>query len=123
MKIRVGQYEIGIEITQKMVCPAGTAYHVIDYTYRGVCIHSASTGAIYGKPNPISMLDQTYTINEEHYQDVDHPDPQPHGYNPAERTIKVGSINGRPAWWEEKDKTHRQAIIEAMAQIITEEAA
>lgn len=122
MKIRIEGAEIGVEITQKMVCPAGSAYWIIDYTLDGVCIHSASTGAIYGKPNPIAMLEATHTTDEEHYQDVPNPDPQPEGGMMYGKQIKVGSINGRPAWWAENEKTHRQLIIEAMAQIVRKAA-
>jgi len=97
-----------------MVCPAGTAYYTIDYLIDGVCIHSATTGAIYGAPNPIAMLDRFFTWNEYHYQDIDNPDPEPEGI----AGIKKGTTGGRPAWWIEKSKTHRQAIIDAVSQIV-----
>ena len=72
MKIKINE-EIAVEvkITQKQTCPAGTAYYNIDYLIDRICIHSAATGAIYGEPNPIAMLDRNYTITECHYQDID----------------------------------------------------
>jgi hypothetical protein len=54
------------------------------------------------------------------HQDIPNPDPQPEDYHKQDRTIKVGTVGGRDAWWEEKSKTHRQAIIDAVAQIIVE---
>ncbi len=116
MKIKVNEnIAVGVKITQTMVSPAGTAYGTIDYMYEGVCIHSATTGAIRGEPNPIAMLDRSYTWTEPHYQDIPNPDPKPEG---TTAKISAGSYGGRPAWWEEKAQTHRQAIIEAVAQII-----
>jgi hypothetical protein len=120
MKIKIEEKgkEIGIAITKKQTCPAGTAYWQIDYLYRGICIHSAGTGAIWGNPNPIEMLDRKFTVNQYHYQDIPTPDPQPVGKDYEGRTIKVGSSDGRPCWWEEVWKTHRQAIIESLEQIV-----
>jgi len=120
MKIRIGEAEIGVEITQKMLCRAGTAYHQIDYTYRGICIYSVSTGAIYGQPNPLGILDVAYEWSIPHYQDIPEADPMPEGENRVGRTIKRGTFGGREAWWEVHTKTHRQAIIDAIAQIITD---
>jgi len=115
MKVRVNEKIVAeVKITQTTVCPAGTAYYTIDYLIDGVCIHSATTGAIYGAPNPIAMLDRIYSLNEYHYQDIDNPDPEPEGIT----GIKKGSSGGRPAWWIEKSKTHRQAIIDAASQIV-----
>lgn len=119
MKVRVNeQIVVEVKVTQTMVCPAGTAYYTIDYLVNGLCVHSATTGAIYGSPNPIEMLDRMYTYSEYHYQDTPNPDPMPEGEDAKNRIIKSGSVGGRRAWWEEKGKTHRQAIIEAVAQIV-----
>lgn len=123
MKIKIDNAEIGVQVTQKMVCPAGTAYWQIDYMFEGVCIHSAHIGAIYGSPNPVATLDWTYMIRpiEYHYQDISAPDPQPTDGMMYGKRIKVGSVNGRPAWWVEKGKTHREAIIESLGQIVRKE--
>jgi hypothetical protein len=61
MKIRISD-QITVEpiVQQGMVCPAGTAYWTIDYRLAGLTIHSATTGAIWGSPNVIAMLDRTY---------------------------------------------------------------
>jgi hypothetical protein len=115
MKVRVNEkIVVEVKITKTMECPAGTAYYNIDYMIDGVCIHNATTGAIYGAPNPIEMLDRQYTWTEYHYEDIPNPDPRPAKYTGA------GSSNGRPAWWIEKSKTHRQAIIDAVSQIVSE---
>ena len=121
MKIRVNdKIVVDVKIIRTMVCPAGTAYHTIDYLIDGVCIHSATTGPIYGDPNPIAMLDRFYTWSEYHYQDIPHPDPQPIGDAVGGKKIGCGTSGGRPAWWEEKSQTHRQAILIAASQIIIE---
>jgi len=127
MKVRVNdKITAEVKITQTTVCPerencgSGTAYYTIDYLINGVCIHSATTGAIYGSPNPIAMLDRFFTVSEYHYQDIASPDPMPTGDEAKNRKLGRGTSGGRPAWWEEKGKTHRQAIIEAVAQIVKE---
>lgn len=121
MKVKVNEkIAVDVKITQTMVCPAGTAYYTIDYLIDGVCVHSATTGAIHGAPNPIEMLDRMYTYSEYHYQDVLDPDPEPTGDNAKYQAIRVGTSGGRPAWWEEKGKTHRQAIIDAVSQIVVD---
>ena len=123
MKIKVNE-KIAVEpqIIQKSTTPSGNAYWKIDYMYNGVCIHSAATGCISGNPNPIEMLDRKFTVNQYHFQDVPNPDPQPVGKDYEGRTIKAGSLSeggpSRPCWWEEVGKTHRQAIIEAIDQIM-----
>lgn len=119
MKIKVTE-KIIVEpqIIQKSTTPSGNAYYQIDYLYQGFCIHSAATGCISGNPNPIDMLDRKFTVNQYHFQDVPNPDPQPTGDDYKGRTIKVGSSDSRPCWWEEIGKTHRQAIIEAIEQIV-----
>ena len=128
MKIRfkgIGQHrnnvDLDVIITQKYVCPAGTAYWQIDYCIDGICIHSASTGAIYGSPNPIEMLESEFTWNETHYQDILNPDPVPEGEERQGRKIGVGTSGDRQAWFETKSKTHRQAIIDALEQIVEED--
>ncbi len=119
MKIKVNEkIAVGVKITQTMVCPAGSAYYTIDYLYNGICIHSATTGAIHGEPNHIAMLDRSYTWTEPHYQDIPNPEAKPEGDAALGRKISSGSYGGRNAWWEEKNNTHRQAIIEAIAQIV-----
>ncbi len=119
MKIKVAEgIEVGVAITETSRCPSGSAYYTIDYLIDGVCIHSATTGAIYGNPNPIAMLDRLYTWTEEHYQDVLNPDPVPEGDERKGRTISGGTVGSRHAWWEEFSQTHRQAIIKAAAQIV-----
>ena len=121
MKIRINEnIAVGVKILQTMICPAGTAYYTIDYLYEDICVHSANTGAIYGEPNPIAMLDQGFTWKEPHYQDIDNPDPKPEDIGCRNHPGGAGSYGGRNAWWEEKAKTHRQAIIDAVAQIIVE---
>jgi len=97
MKIKIDNAEISIQVISKMVCPSGRAYWKIDYMYEGICIHSVHTGAIYGNPNPVAMLDETYTISEYHYQDIPTPDPQPADGMMYGKHIKVGSVNGRSA--------------------------
>jgi len=119
MRIKVEEgIEVGVEITQKGTCPAGTAYWVVDYMVDGVCIHSATTGAIYGNPNPLAMLDREYTWHETHYQDVPDADPKPEGEIAQARKISVGTSGNRPAWFEERHQTHRQAIINSIAQLV-----
>ena len=103
-----------------MVCLEGTAYWTIDYTYEGVCVHTAETGKIYGKPNPVNMLDKLFSRNENHYQDVENPDPAPEDLGTVKRPGGSGTAGGRPAWWEKHTKSHRQAIIDAMRQIVKE---
>lgn len=126
MKIKVNEkIAVGVKITQKMVCPAGTAYYSIDYMYESpngekICVHSAGTGAIYGEPNPIAMLDRTFSWSEPHFQDIPDPDRKPEGEAARGRKICVGRHGGRNAWWDEREKTHRQAIIDAVAQIVEE---
>jgi len=121
MKIKVNEkIVVEVKITQTQRCPAGTAYWTIDYLIDGVCIHSATTGAIYGSPNPIEMLDRWYTWTETHYEDLPSPDPMPIGDNAKGLKLSRGSSGGRPAWWVERSKTHRQAIIEAIEQIVKE---
>ena len=116
MKIKINEkIAVTVKVTQTNVCPAGSAYYTIDYLLDGMCIHSATTGAIYGTPNPITMLDRNFTWSETHYQDIDNPDSRPEDVQG--RIIKFGSSGGRPAWWEEKSKTHRQAIIDAVNQL------
>ena len=121
MKIRVDEkITVDVKITQTMVCPAGTAYWTIDYLIDGICVHSATTGAIYGSPNPIEMLDRKFTYVEYHYQGIPNADPEPTGEEAKGRNIQCISVDGKRAWKEEKGKTHRQAIIEAVSQIVTD---
>jgi hypothetical protein len=121
MKIKVdGKTAVEVKITCTMTCPAGSAYHTIDYLIDDICIHSATTGAIYGEPNPIAMLDRSYSSQEIHYQDILNPDPKPAGLGNDGQGGGSGTIGNRPAWWYQISKTHRQAIIEAVAQIIVE---
>ena len=124
MKIKVNEkIAVGFAITQKSTTPSGNAYWQIDYLFNGICIHSAHTGPISGNPNPIDMLDRKFTVTQYHFQDIPNPDPQPMGKDYEGRTIKAGSVNpggssSRPCWWEEIGITHRQAIIEAVDQIV-----
>ena len=119
MKIKVSnEIAVEVKITQKQTCPAGTSYWNIDYMIDGVCIHNAATGAIWGEPNPIKMLDDEYAWSEYHYQDTSNPDPVPADKDRIGRNIGVGTSNSRNCWWEVKSKTHRQAIIDAVSQII-----
>ncbi|HRQ68408.1 MAG TPA: hypothetical protein P5031_07575 [Candidatus Syntrophosphaera sp.] len=119
MKIKVNNDIVAeVRIVKKMVCRAGAAYWTVDYMIDGVCIHSADTGAIYGEPNPIAMLDRSIDWIEPHYQDIPDPDPMPADLGTPSNPGGSGSYNGRPAWWTNKSKTHRQAIIDAAAQII-----
>jgi hypothetical protein len=117
MKIKVNdEIVVEVKITQKQTCPAGTAYWNIDYMINGVCIHNAATGAIWGNPNPIKMLDDEYEWTEHHYQDISNADPIP--VDRIGKKISVGTSNSRDCWWEQKSKTHRQAIIDAVAQLV-----
>ena len=121
MKVKVNEkIAVEVKITQTMQCSRGTAYYTIDYMIDGICVHSATTGAIYGAPNPIAMLDRYYTWSEYHYQDIPNPDPRPEGDAEKGRKIGFGTSGGRTAWWEEKSMTHRQAIVNAVAEIIVE---
>lgn len=124
MKVKVTEsIEVEVQVTQKSTCPAGTAYWQVDYMVDGLCIHSASTGAIYGNPDVIAMLDREYPIYEYHYQDVPDPDPVPTGdaaigRNITQVTVGKGGKPSREAWCEETLLTHRQAIIDAYNQLI-----
>lgn len=121
MEIKINdKITVEVKIIKTSDCPAGSAYYTIDYLIGGICIHSATTGAIYGNPNPIAMLDRYFTYNEYYYQDVNNPTPKPTDNDAVGRTIGSGTVGKRPAWWEEKSKTHRQAIIEAVNQIVKE---
>jgi hypothetical protein len=118
MKIRINdKIVVEVQVTQTMVCPAGTAYYDINYLIDGMCIHSATTGTIWGQPDVIAMLDRKFTrTSEYHYQDGNNPDPIP--TDNADVKLHQGSVNGRLAWWTEEGITHRQAIIEAVSQIV-----
>jgi len=119
MKVKVNdKIAVEVKIIKTMDCPAGTAYWTIDYLIDGVCVHSATTGAICGVPNPIAMLDRHYSFSEIHYQDISSPDPRPMGDEAKGREIGFGSYGGRPAWFEKRSNTHRQAIIDAVSQIV-----
>jgi len=119
MKLQVAPgIVVGVEVTQKQVCPAGTAYWRVDYTVEGVCIHSAATGAIWGRPDVIDLLDTEYIYNIYHYTDITNPDPLPDSDNREGRVVRVGTSGNRPAWWEEITTTHRKAIIHAYTQIV-----
>lgn len=120
MKIRVNEkITVNVKVTMTTQCPAGTAYWTIDYLVDGLCIHSATTGAIYGQPDVIAMLDRVFTRSSEyHYQDIDNPDPIPE--SSSNRKVHNGTANGHPAWWMDESLTHRQAIVEAYSQIVTE---
>jgi len=125
MKVRVSsEIIVGVQVTQKQVCPAGTAYWQVDYMVGGVCIHSATTGAIWGNPDIVAMLDREYEIREEHYQDIPNPDPKPENEDESQKmgwnTIGSGTIGGRPAWWQNKMISHRQAIIDKYNQLVIE---
>jgi len=119
MKIKVND-KIVVEprINQTSVTPSGNAYYNIDYLVDGICVHNATTGCIGGAPNPIAMLDRTYSYSEYHYQDIPNPDPQPESLPISDGKLCGGSSGGRPCWWVEKEKTHRQAIIDAVSQIV-----
>jgi hypothetical protein len=121
MKIKItDKIAVNVRVNMTNQCPAGTAYYSIDYMVDGFCIHTATTGAIYGEPNVIAMLDREFTKPKEyHYQDIENPDPKP------ETTLKGHkyqncTVNGRDAWYEEVSITHRQAIIDACKQIVIE---
>lgn len=119
MKIKVTpEIVVDVEIIQKQVCPAGSSYWDINYLVDGICIHNATTGAIYGKPNPIATLDREFDTTEYHYQDIPNPDPEPQGDERKGRSLGGGSSSNRPAWWEVKHKTHREAIINAVNQVV-----
>lgn len=120
MKIRVtDKIAVDVRVTNTMTCPAGSAYWQIDYCVDGLCIHSATTGAIHGNPDVIAMLDRKFTRTAEpHYQDINNPDPAP--VSTLAKVVHSGSVNGRDAWWTDETVTHRQAIIEAYSQLIIE---
>lgn len=119
MKVKVNK-NIAVEVKTvcTMTCPAGSAYHTIDYLVDGICVHSATTGAIYGEPNPIAMLDRSFSEREYHYQDIPDPDPKPAGLGNQGFPGGSGTVGNRLAWWLEKSLTHRQAIVDAVAQIV-----
>ena len=117
MKIKVNENIIvEPQIRQTSTTPSGNAYYNISYLIDGICVHNATTGCISGSPNPIAMLDHTYESTETHYQDIANPDPAPESVQNGK--IQIGSVGGRPAWWIVRQKTHREAIIEAVAQIV-----
>lgn len=117
MKIKISNnVTVDVRVVTTMVCPAGTAYYRVEYCINGLCIHAAHTGAMHGTPNVIEMLDGKHVWTETHYQDIPNPDPKP-----EDRKVCAGSSGGRPAWWEEKSKTHRQAILDALDQIVLDE--
>ena len=118
MKIRItDKIVVDVKTTMTMQCPAGTAYYTIDYLIDGFCIHSATTGAIYGNPDVVAMLDREFSKPKEyHYQDIENPDPRPE--TTKTRKIFSGTVNGREAWYEEISISHRQAIIDAFDQLV-----
>jgi hypothetical protein len=120
MKIRVtDKIIVDVQTTMTMRCPAGTGYWDINYLVDGQCIHCATTGAIYGQPDVIAMLNRVFTrTSAYHYQDIDQPDPIPAATS-AQKVCR-GSCNGRPAWWTDEAVTHRQAIVEAYSQVVIE---
>jgi hypothetical protein len=125
MKVKVAEgiiVDVSCHVTHS--CPAGTNYWQVDYSVNGLCIHSATTGAIFGNPDIIAMLDRTFTVKEYHYQDIPNPDKKPDVEIPGV-VIKEGEIGNafdnkknRPVWWAEYGKTHRQAIIDAYNQLV-----
>lgn len=92
-------------ITQTSTCPAGTAYYEVDYQVDGITICTAFMGPMWGSPNPIALLDADYEYTVYQAPDVDHP--------------VRGTCNGKQMWWETRHTTHRQRIIDAMAQVVT----
>lgn len=116
MQIKISEYIVTeVKVTQTMTCPAGTAYWTVDYCIDGLCIHSAATGAIYGNPDVIAMLDREYEVHgETHYIDDAHPMP-----DPLPRGARYGTSGDNQAWFSpSRHVTHRQAIIDAVAQIV-----
>ena len=112
MKVRINsEITVDVKVTQTMVCPAGKAYWQIDYIVDGYCIHSATTGAIYGSPDVIAMLDRKYTYSVEH----DMSDPVPTG---TDHKIRYWHSERGDFWAEEFAATHREAIIKACNQLI-----
>lgn len=112
MKVKVAEgIVVEVQTIQKQTCPAGTAYWQVDYLVDGLCIHSATTGAIFGNPDVIAMLDREYEVTDYHYQDIENPDPKPE--HKKGMFLGEGTTSGRPAWWQTRKITHRQAIIDA----------
>jgi len=113
---------VDVQVTQSYQCPSGEAHWQIDYMVDGVCIHSATTGAIRGNPDVIAMLDRKYIVEGPyHYKDIVNPDPIPE--STANHLIKNQMVcltgeKSRPVWYEEITLTHREAIIKAYSQII-----
>lgn len=108
MKIKINETTaVDVRVIQTTVCPAGTAYYRVEYLKDGLCIHAASTKAMYGSPDVIAMLAQTYEINEYHSMD-----------EPQEPGCHAGTVGGKPMWWITREVTHRQAIVDALAQIV-----
>lgn len=119
MKIKINEQIVAeVKITQRQVCPAGTAYWGIDYQIDGITVHSATTGAIWGEPDPIAMLDRVFErrINLAMGEDG------PEGYRKGGCGTVYRGCNDKgheeQTWILEL--THRQAIIEAVAQIVVE---
>jgi len=119
MKIKANdQITVDVKVTQKQVTPAGLAYWQVDYMVDGMCIHSATTGAIHGNPDVVAMLDREYDYTVYHYQDIANPDAEPTGEDRKNRRLGGGTSSNRPAWWENFNTTHRDAIIKAYGQLV-----
>lgn len=105
MKIKIGNHVVGVKVTQGQVCPAGTSYWYVDYTVDGVAVHTAKTGAIYGQPNALAMLDNDVKVFD-HTLDV-------HRW----------SCNGVTRRGDYVRKSHRELLLQALDQVISEEGA
>jgi hypothetical protein len=117
MRIRVGGIELEVECTLTRACPAGTGYWSVDYLLDGVCVHKASSGAIWGRPDVVAMLDSVIG---------------------GMRRVPVGAEGakhfrqdaGKVGYWHTCEaaeaemaemadtRTHREAIVEGLACVV-----
>lgn len=122
MKVRVNEeIVVDVKVSQTASTPSGNGYFSVDYLVDGICIHRAFSGCVSGAPNPIAALDSCFEVTEYHYQDIPDPDPKPESIPVSVGKLYGGTSGERPAWWITRRKTHRQAIIDAFAQIVPEE--
>jgi hypothetical protein len=66
MQITINGVPLTITATQTSTCPAGTAYWQVEYRRTGdqLPCYIICTGAIYGRPDALAMLDATHELNE-----------------------------------------------------------
>ena len=102
--------------TQTHTCPAGTAYWQVDYQYKGMVVHTATTGAIYGQPNPIAMLDYEHT-DKRTVRDGDPALGEGWTKQGEVRVLSNGNHGDYAATEYTRTQTHRAAILAAISQL------